>query len=74
MRQWRWLEYMEGYDWTIEYTVGKSNTVADALSWMYIAMVTGGDLTASSKETSLMALWHQWSAWEQGQIYTLVVR
>jgi hypothetical protein len=33
MRQKRWLELIKDYDLTINYTPGKSNMVADALSW-----------------------------------------
>ena len=32
MRQQRWLEFLEAYDFGIEYTPGKGNKVADALS------------------------------------------
>lgn len=74
MRQLRWLEYMEDYDCTIEYTAGKGNTVADALSRMYTGMVRGGESTVSYEDASLTALWHRWSAWEKEQIYTPMIR
>ena len=32
MRQRRWMEYMEDYDFTLHYHTGKENVVADALS------------------------------------------
>jgi hypothetical protein len=32
MRQKRWLELIKDYDLTINYTLGKANVVADALS------------------------------------------
>ena len=32
MRQRRWMEYMEDYDFTLQYHPSKSNVVADALS------------------------------------------
>ena len=32
MRQWRWMEYLEDYDFTLHYHPGKANVVADALS------------------------------------------
>ena len=32
LRQRRWIEYMEDYDFTLEYHPGKANVVADALS------------------------------------------
>ena len=33
MRQHRWMEYLEDYDFTLHYHPGKANAVADALSW-----------------------------------------
>ena len=33
MRQHRWMEFMEDYDFTLHYHLGKANVVADALSW-----------------------------------------
>ena len=32
MRQRRWMEYLEGYDFTLHYHPGKENVVADALN------------------------------------------
>ena len=32
MRQRRWMEYLEDYDFTLHYHPGKENFVADALS------------------------------------------
>ena len=32
MRQRRWMEYLEDYDFTLYYHLGKVNVVADALS------------------------------------------
>ena len=32
MRQHRWMEYMEDYDFTLHYHLGKENVVANALS------------------------------------------
>ena len=32
MRQCRWMEYLEDYDFTLHYHPGKANVVADALS------------------------------------------
>ena len=32
MRQRRWMEYLEQYDFTLQYHPGKANVVADALS------------------------------------------
>ena len=33
MRQRRWMEFLEDYDFTLYYHYGKANVVADALSW-----------------------------------------
>ena len=33
MRQCRWMEYQEDYDFTLHYNPGKANVVVDALSW-----------------------------------------
>ena len=33
MRQCRWMEYLEDYDFTLHYPPSKENVVADALSW-----------------------------------------
>ena len=32
MRQHRWMEYLEDYDFTLQYHPGKANVVIDALS------------------------------------------
>ena len=42
MRQRRWMESLEDYDFTLHYHPGKSNMVADALgrkSWRVLASV-----------------------------------
>ena len=33
MRQHRWMEFLEDYDFTLHYHLGKANVVADALGW-----------------------------------------
>ena len=33
MRQRRWMEYLEDYDFTLHYHSSKANVVANALSW-----------------------------------------
>ena len=33
MRQRRWMEYLQDYDFTLRYHPGKANVVANALSW-----------------------------------------
>ena len=32
MRQRRWMEYLEDYDFTLQYHLGKANVMVDALS------------------------------------------
>ena len=32
MKQCRWMEYLEDYDFTLHYNLSKANMVADALS------------------------------------------
>ena len=32
MRQRRWMEYLEGYDFTLHYHLSKANVVVDALN------------------------------------------
>ena len=32
MRQRRWMEYLEDYDFTLHYHLGKANVVVDAIS------------------------------------------
>ena len=42
MRQRRWMEYLEDYDFTLHYHLGKTNVVADALSrksWGLLASI-----------------------------------
>ena len=33
MRQRKWMEFLEDYDFTLHYNHGKGNVVVDALSW-----------------------------------------
>ena len=33
MRQCRWMEYQDDYDFTLHYHPGKANVVVDALNW-----------------------------------------
>ena len=42
MRQHRWIEYLEDYDFTLHYHPGKENVVADAFSrksWGVLASI-----------------------------------
>jgi len=38
MRQWRWMEYLNDYDFELLYHPGKANVVADAWSWKRMHM------------------------------------
>ena len=40
MRQRRWMEYLEDYDFTSHYHLGKENVVANALSWKSRGVLT----------------------------------
>ena len=33
MRQRKWMEFLEDYDFSLHYHLGKANVVADALNW-----------------------------------------
>ena len=39
MRQRRWMEYFEDYDFTLHYHPSKANVVADALSWKSLGVL-----------------------------------
>ena len=46
MRQRRWMEYLEDYDFTLQYHPGRANVMADALSrksWRVLASVASWD-------------------------------
>ena len=40
MRQRRWIEYLEDYDFALHYHLGKANVVADALNWKSRGVLT----------------------------------
>ena len=48
LRQMRWVEYLEDYDFTLNYHPGKANVVADALS-----RKSRGELNVSISEWKL---------------------
>ena len=50
MRQRRWMEYLEDYDFTLHYHPGKANVVADALSRMSQGVVA----TVASREWQML--------------------
>ena len=57
MRQRRWMEYLEDYDFTLHYHLGKANVVADALSrksWVVLASV-------ASRSGRCSSLWDSWT-------------
>ena len=61
LRQRRWLEYLEDYDFTLQYHPSKANVVADALS--------------RKSQSSVYALrCREWRLLEELQRYNLVVR
>ena len=50
MRQRRWMEYLEDYDFTLHYHPGKANVVADALT----RMLRGVLVSAASQEWQMI--------------------
>ena len=55
MRQHRWMEYLEDYDFTLHYHLGKANVVADVLnqkSWEVLA-------SAASREWQMIEIMGQ---------------
>ncbi len=73
MKQRRWLEYIKDYDYSVEYTEGKGNLVADTLSRKYTGLSKGGSITDYDEQNSLLCLWHKWHKWEEAQIYILTI-
>ena len=49
MRQRRWMEFLEDYDFTLHYHPSKENVVVDALSWK-----SRGALTLASQEWQML--------------------
>ena len=52
MRQHRWMEFLEDYDFTLYYHPGKANVVADALS-----QKSRGILTSVASREWQMTVW-----------------
>ena len=53
MRQRRWMEFIEDYDFTLHYHSGKANVVVDALSWKS----QGALASIASRECRCWRLW-----------------
>ena len=53
MRQRRWIEYLEDYDFTLHYHPGKANVVADALSRKSRGVLA----SVASRESRCSRLW-----------------
>ena len=72
MRQHRWMEYLEDYDFTFQYHLGKENVVVDALSrksWGVLASVASREwlMLETVGQFSL-----QYSEWTQGVFGSLM--
>ena len=50
MRQRRWMEFLEDYDFTLHYHPGKANVVADALSRKWQMLETVGQFRLQYNE------------------------
>ena len=71
MRQCRWMEYLEDYDFTLHYHPGKANVVVDALSrksrgvlasvasWEWQVLETMGQFRLST----MIRLRERWGVW-----------
>ncbi|RDY09626.1 hypothetical protein CR513_05982, partial [Mucuna pruriens] len=54
MRQWRWLEYLQDFDFDLNYYLGKANVVADTLSRKSLhvsTLLSNRDLSLGCEET-----------------------
>ena len=74
MRQRRWMEFLEDYDFTLHYHPGKANVVADALS----RKSRGALASIASREWPMLEIVGQfrlqYSEHAQGTLGSLVVR
>ncbi len=73
MRQRRWLEYLKDFDCVIEYTAGKANVVADALSRSYTGILKGGEVEPKAESLSITYLANQWLVKEGEQLNVLTI-
>ena len=74
MRQRRWMEFLEDYDFTLHYHLGKVNVVADALNRKSRGVLT----RVASREWQMLEtggqLGSQYSDQAQGSLGSLVAR
>ena len=72
LRQRRWMEFLEDYDFTLHYHLGKANVVADALSWKSRgALASIASLEWRMLET-VGQFWLQYSEQTQGTLGSFV--
>ena len=63
MRQRRWMEYLEDYDFILHYHLSKANVVADALSRKSRGVLTG----VASREWQMLEIVGQFDLQYEGQ-------
>ena len=63
MRQCRWMEYLEDYEFTLHYHPGKANVVANALSWKSWGMLA----SVASREWQMLEIVGQFRLHYKGQ-------
>ena len=68
MRQRRWTEFLENYDFTLHYHLGKANVVADALS----RKSRGALASIASREWRMLEIVGQYREQAQGTLRSLV--
>ena len=64
MRQRRWIEYLEDYDFTLDYHLGKENVVADALSRKSRGVLA----SVASREWQMLEVVGQFGLHYKGQV------
>ncbi len=69
----RWFEYLKVFDCRIEYTEGKANKVADALSRKCIGFLKHGE-EESNELNSLTCLANKWLEWEKAQLKVVTIQ
>ena len=63
MRQCRWMEYLEDYDFTLHYHPSKANVVANALSWKSRGVLA----SVASWEWQMLEVMDQFRLYYRGQ-------